>query len=190
MIYLVLLLIVIILYFYINRKRAAYYYINSTNQEFKNITRNIIKSSPINKKFPIYEVNNKPDANIVIHLTPRIDMIKKYDSGSETNTDGSKLFLSYTVNLSPLEIHIDEDNWLYGVPKSGLSLDNYRTYIIQHEFMHALGFDHQECNSETATNGVCPLMYQATRGPPEGFKAGYQVTPIDYTKYLSYGVFS
>ena len=50
--------------------------------------------------------------------------------------------------------------------------------------MHALGYDHQPCNTTTATNGRCPIMYQSTIGCPEGFKCGYNISAADYTKRL------
>ena len=51
--------------------------------------------------------------------------------------------------------------------------------------MHALGYDHQKCDSNTAVNGVCPILYQATRGCPDGFKCGYEVLPVDYNDKIS-----
>jgi hypothetical protein len=47
-----------------------------------------------------------------------------------------------------------------------------------------LGFDHQPCNNDTAPNGICPVLYQSTRGCPTGFKCGYEVTKFDYNKKI------
>ena len=69
--------------------------------------------------------------------------------------------MSFTyVGRSPTAIVFNADNWDRKPDKFTLGLEEYRTYLINHEFGHALGlFHHQESSPSR-----CPLMYQQTRG--------------------------
>ena len=104
------------------------------------------------------------------------------------DSENQPIYFSYTYNTTPRKIIFDPGNWLFGVKRSGLTLNDYRNYVVRHEMLHALGYDHQECNEKTAVlvNGemVCPVMYQSTRGPPAGFVCGSEIQPVDYTKLL------
>ncbi len=162
------------------------YYIHTSlsNPEFKQETRGILKNSAINHKYKIKEVNDPNAADIVIELRSRVSLNVDHNKPEYYPGTNKQIRFSFTWQRPKPYIAIDDINWTYGVAESGLSIDEYRKYVIQHEFMHALGYDHQPCNNETASHGRCPVLYQATRGPPKGFKAGYEVTPIDYTKKL------
>lgn len=103
---------------------------------------------------------------------------------SDFEEDGVRL--SSTTAGRPMLIEIDEGNWR-GDNRSGLSIDEYKQYVILHEFLHAFGYDHQECNESTIhiVNGEkrCPIMYQSTKGPPPGtdFKCGFIPNPkVDF----------
>lgn len=120
-----------------------------------------------------------PEADIHIFLVPRKEMEKMTTEKVERYVDGTKISFSWTYQYPKPRILIDAENWYYGVKQSGLSVPEYRQYVALHEFMHALGFDHQPCETD-----VCPVMYQATRGPPPGKKAGHNITSLDWTKKI------
>ena len=162
-----------------------YYIIPSkTNPEFILETRIILLNSNINNKFKIKEVFNEQDAHIIIALKSRKSLDKYHDKIEYYKGTDKVIRFSFTWQYPKPYIAIDKTSWTYGISESGLSLSEYRQYVIQHEFMHGLGYDHQLCNEETTINKICPILYQATRGPPKGFSAGYSVTPIDYTKKI------
>jgi len=174
-----------ILYMLLTPKPITYFITPSdTNPEFKPETREILQTSNINAYYNIKEVQDKTQADIVIELRDR-DSLTKYHISPEYYP-GTKKQIRFSLtwqNPRPY-IAVDKDNWTYGVPESNLSLPEYRKYVIRHEFMHGLGFDHQPCNSSTAKNGVCPILYQATKGEPPGFKCGQDALPVDFTEKL------
>ena len=163
----------------------TYYIVPSdTNVEFKPETRQILQTSAINKRYNIKEVQDKNQADIVIELRDRSSLdehhrIPEYYPGTQ-----KQIRFSLTWQAPKPYIAVDKDNWTYGVPESKLSLQEYRNYVIRHEFMHGLGFDHQPCDASTAVNGVCPVLYQATRGAPSEFKCGQDVLNADFTKKI------
>jgi hypothetical protein len=184
------LFIVFVLYYLYSTNNLITYYIDHSNESFLAETRHILLTSTINSKYKLRETDNISTADIVIYYRTRDEMIKMNPAKPEyypgTN---KKINFSWTYQYPKPRIYIDELNWLHGVTESGLSITEYRQYVIQHEFLHALGFDHQPCNKETAPNGVCPVLYQSTRGCPNGFKCGYQVTPFDYNKKINNSYF-
>ena len=182
---LLLILAGIILYFLMKSKDITYYVVPSiTNPEFARETREILTHSDISNKYSIREVSDREYADIVIELRSRASLTKNHSKIEYYPGTNKQIRFSFTWQRPKPYVAIDNINWTYGVDESGLSLKEYRKYVVQQEFMHALGFDHQPCNAETAKNGRCPVLYQATRGPPQGFKAGYEVTNVDYTKKL------
>ena len=161
------------------------YFIKSNNDEFIWQTRQILNNSSVNQTHNIQEVLNENNSDITIELKPREELSRLYRDPTYYPGTKKEIFYSFTVYSSrPIKIFIDEINWIHGVTESGLTIPEYRKYVIQHEFMHALGYDHQPCNTTTATNGRCPIMYQSTIGCPEGFKCGYNISAADYTKRL------
>jgi hypothetical protein len=189
--YLLLFILAIVILFsmtsnkkYNNNGKSIKYYIKPppSNDEFLWETRRILTNSSINNTHHIEETLNPNTADIHIELAPRDEMAKMYDKDRIEYYPGTtdRIWFSFTTQRPNPRIYIDEINWLYGVKQSGLSISDYRKYVIQHEFMHALGYDHQPCNTNTATNGVCPVLYQSTRGCPSGFKCGFNVTLADY----------
>jgi len=182
---LVLILFIAIVIFYLCfRTKTAIYYITPslTNPEFARETREILAHSGV--KHSIAETDDPSNADIVIELVSREEMEKESSKVEYYPGTKKRIYFSYTWQRPKPYIAIDAVNWTYGVPESGLSIEEYRKYVIQHEFMHALGYDHRPCNARTAPNGVCPVLYQATRGCPPGFKCGSEITQFDYEKKL------
>lgn len=55
-------------------------------------------------------------------------------------------------------IFINAHNW-FGKPQNFLHIDDYRTYLINHEIGHFLGLQHEyKC-----INGIAPVMMQQTK---------------------------
>jgi predicted Zn-dependent protease len=164
---------------------AKYFIEKDTNiKDWYGTVKNIIKKSGWNNEFQLIEVNNRKDADIVITLAER-PSLDKYHTTPIYYDDGREVRLSWTIATGNYKrkILIDKENWLNGVPDSGLSIKDYRTYVINHEFGHGLGFEHQPCDCQ-GQKCVCPVMYQMTRGVPEYGVPGYTVTPQDYTGLL------
>jgi hypothetical protein len=59
------------------------------------------------------------------------------------------------------DVMINLRRWLEGAPASELSIRDYRTYVVNHEVGHALGYDHVDCPGPGA---VAPVMVQQTLG--------------------------
>lgn len=59
------------------------------------------------------------------------------------------------------DVMINLRRWLEGAAPSGLSLADYRTYVVNHEVGHALGHDHVDC---PGAGQVAPIMLQQTLG--------------------------
>ena len=144
--------------------------------EYKSILMN---NRELRERYDIQFTDVK-NADIFIYLMPREKMESLNTEKIERYVDGSKISFSWTYQSPKPTVYIDETNWYDGVKQSGLSISEYRQYLALHEFLHALGYDHQPCKGD-----VCPVMYQATRGPPPGKKAGYNITPLDWTKKIA-----
>jgi hypothetical protein len=67
----------------------------------------------------------------------------------------------YTSCRNGNRVVINLARWARGVPHYGAPLDLYRTYAVNHEVGHLLGFGHQLC---PAPGGPAPLMQQQTLG--------------------------
>ena len=127
----------------------------------------------------VLETLNSPDswgvrvvegepAQVIIGIAPRRSFFRVIN--------GEKIYFSATfVHVYPRIILFDPYNYIYGVKRSGLSLNKYRKYLINHEFGHVLGKDHLPCRSGT----ICPVLYQMTKGVPKHAKPNYKVTVRD-----------
>lgn len=136
---------------------------SSLDEGFVKQTSKIIRSSKWNELYNIREVSD--DAIINIYLESD-EAMEPYHTAKEYHEDGTEVRFSITYQgkkTKPI-ILINYKNWKSGVPQSKLNLEDYREYVINHEFGHALGYDHLPCNAGTAVDGVCPVMYQSTRG--------------------------
>lgn len=181
------------------------YWINGPS-DFRQEVVDILKKSGWNKKYKIFECNKPEEALITINLTKRKDMDKWHrkpeyyvnigtkstrtssldDKYNLSKNDSSKKQIRFSVTVQDVndkpQIYIDEENWYYGVIESKLTPLEYKTYVINHEFGHGLGYDHQKCPA--GNSKVCPVMYQMTRGIPEGGLPNYNVLDQDYTERI------
>lgn len=154
---------------------------------FRSYVAKVLSKSGWNEKYDLHESQNINNADFTIELMRDSDMDRFKNKPSEFDKVGDEIKWSVTSqgpNIKP-SVYINYKNW-QGVPRSGLTLDEYRHYVIEHEVGHALGYDHQDCISETVLDGTCPVMYQSTRGCPPKFKCGYKVTPADFRDKLDF----
>jgi hypothetical protein len=127
----------------------------------------------------VYDESN-PD---IIYILASQDEIKNAMSNKNQEFDiyGNPVRLSVTFfSKRPIEIMIDADNFINGVPISKLGKKEYRKYVINHETGHALGLTHLPCNDKSK---ICPVMYQMTKGVPNGYIPSYKVSDQDYLAY-------
>lgn len=180
---------IFIIYYIINKTKTktVTYYIHNSNIDptFKSQTQAILLKSPWRRHYKIKEVAESKLADINIWLVEDKELNKYHDT-KEIYPDGSPIRFSLTFqgrNSKP-RIYINSKNWIEGVKQSKLTLYDYREYVINHEFGHGLGFDHQPCTKQTAINGTCPVMYQSTRGCPDGFICGQIPNIYDLNKKI------
>jgi len=79
------------------------------------------------------------------------------------NFDGLSCATMYRAKDKTDIIFLNLEKWQKGSTKSKLSLDLYRTYLINHETGHILGrshIKHEDCKPGTK----CPIMVQQTLG--------------------------
>lgn len=185
---LIKMILVIILVIIVVKPRSITYYVYDSviDPDFAAKTKNIIRQSELTAKYNLHCVNDPSIADITIKLKKRQEMDKWHEEDKQYYPDGRQIRFSLTWQGEEHKpkIYIDDQNWLNGVKESGLTLEQYREYVIIHELMHGLGFDHQPCDANTAVNGVCPIMTQSTRGCPKGFRCGYKPLPADYSLKL------
>jgi hypothetical protein len=162
-------------------KKKNYKWKFSTNQPgFVDGVRAILQRSGWNQHFKLEEVDpQSKEFDISIGLLSRAEMEQSDSGRPEYYPDGTRIYFSRTWLRTPRVIEIDETNWTEGVKQSNLSVEDYRDYVINHEMGHALGYDHDTC----APGKQCPIMYQMTRGLPDGSTPGHNVTAADIARY-------
>lgn len=183
--YCLMLLIGYALICYVKNNRVKIYYVEPSplDPNFVDRVIDILSKSVINRFHPIRVVYDPEEADITLHLRKRADL-NKHHRKPEFYPSGKQIRFSLTFQDPKPHVLFDSENWLHGVEESGLSLNDYRRYVVQHEFMHALGYDHQKCDQTTSNAGVCPVLYQATRGPPTGYASGFNPIAADFTKRI------
>lgn len=65
------------------------------------------------------------------------------------------------AELGGKHMYLNADRWFHGAPKSKLSLEDYRQYMVSHEIGHILGHGHATCKGK---GQLAPIMMQQTRG--------------------------
>jgi hypothetical protein len=167
----------------ISQDKEDYVYKFTTLQEdFHEEVRQILASSGWKNKYNFIEALASSDKyDIGIGLLPR-EVMEKGNTLIDYYPDGSRIYFSRTWMRRPRQIEIDDVNWYKGVKQSGLTIPEYKEYVINHEVGHALGYDHRVCDTKK-----CPIMYQMTRGPPPNHLPSFQVewSDIDFTRTLN-----
>lgn len=114
--------------------------------------------------------------NIVVTLTPTEDMRRMFPMFSDLNM---------TVFGDINEVFIHAGRWLQELPnKSRLLPEAYKTYAINHEIGHCLGFPHPPVNSCTP-DGESMVMNQQTLGTTCAKPNPYP-TPMDNNRASYY----
>lgn len=62
---------------------------------------------------------------------------------------------------SPIKIYFSEENWNSGANSGYTNIQEYRTYVVNHEFGHALGHGHAKC---PRPGGPAHIMQQQSLG--------------------------
>lgn len=138
--------------------------------EFKQFVINVLKHPYGWKRFyPDLEFIEVKSGNSMTKTHPLI--LKIILTKSETvkrECDFINLSCYDPTKLKSTNIHyiyINLNNWTnpkIGATNAQLSLTEYRQYIVQHEFGHAIGKGH--LNPRYYTGQPCPIMAQQTKG--------------------------
>lgn len=114
-----------------------------------------------NSKGYYFKESDTP-TNADIHMTfatPK--KLKRRFSGSISDADR----LSICVGRSTIYFNIS--NWNFGAKSSYKNIDDYRTYLINHEVGHCLGYDHPLHTDPVCTpDSKTSVMFQQSRGIP------------------------
>jgi len=108
-------------------------------------------------EFRLQRVPAAAHAEFTVYLATR-DTAAKMCLAGGVRTDG------YTSCRTAGHVIINLDRWYTAVPdytNDGVSLDTYRTYVINHETGHQLGHGHELC---PGTGRPAPVMEQQTLG--------------------------
>lgn len=113
------------------------------------------------KGYTFNQVDNINDANIQVYFKTN-EELKKI-----VNNDKRLINLSITdYSTSPTSIYFNLQNW-NNPPKEFKAennrLANYRAYLVQHEFGHALGFGHKTKPNKENEMKNCPVMLQQSK---------------------------
>lgn len=143
------------------------YYIDKNTKEYDSLKKHIQRTLGNTKvgiaaKYDVayQRVANAKKADIIVKLVPQAEVNREC---LFSNLSCSII----TVDQSePDEILFSLENWMGGSKFQG-SLDDYRTYLVNHEFMHCRPFhrDHPSVACEAPGNPVS-VMYQQSLGLP------------------------
>jgi hypothetical protein len=141
------------------------YYVEASDESFSQAVAAILQDKRgLGARAHYVAVDNRDDAQIIVRLTPQAKINKRCKlsklSCSVISFDASK----------PDEILISLENWL-GQSQYPGPLADYRTYIINHEFLHCRPFyldhpDAAEIAIYCAESRPVPVMYQQSNGLP------------------------
>lgn len=153
-----------------NTPLSYYIFRSELDPKFVETTHKILQESNWHKYRNFERTYILSNSDISIYLKSN-QWLEPYHKNKKFYPSGKQIRWSITSKVegeNPI-VYINAKSWINGVEESGLSLDRYKTYVINHEFGHALGYTHKEC-----TGDVCPVMYQSTRGCPADTVCGYQ----------------
>jgi len=117
-----------------------------------NKIKNVLNDSRGWKQFGYKFTFNKDKSDMIITLAKN-EKIKEI-----CNFDGLSC-----ADLNNNVIYLNLENWIHGIQKSKLSLNDYRTYMICHEVGHILGKGHIKL-SKLQSGSKVPVMVQQTLG--------------------------
>ena len=92
--------------------------------------------------------------------------------------------LSLTENRK--NIYFNTRNWMTGGNSDFDDIDLYRTYLVNHEVGHTLGYDHPKASSYCKNGRKASVMLQQTKGQP--YMTGCK--PWPYVKGADLGISS
>lgn len=121
---------------------------NQDAKEFVKIVWSILNHSRGWSQIIKFKKSGRDDKHVTIRLSKEETIRKKCGFRK----------LSCALGKSTIYLHLD--NWLHGSKASGLSLTNYRKYLVNHEIGHILGLGHKK----PVGTGKCPVMVQQTLG--------------------------
>lgn len=138
------------------RKRSVRILVNrefrEQKQQFVDIVKSILLDSRGWRKFGHEFIFVDTKADITVRLASLRHMEREYDES----------FKGLSVcNMATRVIDINSGRWFGGSEASGLPLDQYRRYVINHEVGHALGCRQ---HAHQCVDGVAPVMMQQTKG--------------------------
>jgi hypothetical protein len=147
-----------------------YVYNTALDDLFTTRVHNILLNSKWHEYHKFERTYDENKADIFIYLKSD-EWLEPYHEEKKFYPSGKQIRWSITTQSRTKRpsVFINAKSWSNGVNESGLSINQYREYVINHEFGHALGYHHQTCKN----GNTCPVMYQSTRGCPEGKKCGY-----------------
>lgn len=166
------LLLFLVLVFNTKVVKIKYYiYKSAIDTDFARKAHRILQLSNWNKYHRFERTYSVNEASIYIHLKSD-SWLEPYHKPAKYYPSGKQIRWSITHRLAgePSVVYINAKSWMNGVAESKLRLNRYQTYVINHEFGHALGYDHKKCIGRD----TCPVMYQSTKGCPIGKSCGYQ----------------
>lgn len=91
----------------------------------------------------------------------RADTLVHLSSPSTLKTNGCRNDKLSCAEMNGEHVWINAQRWANGSKASGLSLEDYRQYVVTHEMGHHLGYDHVKCPGR---GDPAPLMMQQTLG--------------------------
>jgi hypothetical protein len=92
----------------------------------------------------------KGNTDVVVHLSSPAGL-RKAGCDSKLNC----------AEMGGKHLRVNSVLWTRGGPKSKLSLEDYRQYVVSHEMGHILGHDHEKC---AGPGQPAPIMMQQTKG--------------------------
>jgi len=97
-----------------------------------------------------FMLKEKGQTDVMIHLSSPAGLRKV---GCDPNLN--------CAEFKGKHLHVNSVLWTRGGPKSKLSLEDYRQYVVSHEMGHILGHNHVKC---PGPGEPAPIMMQQTKG--------------------------